>query len=165
MSATDVLEKTLARLLHWIAAADTKMSWLLAIHTAMLGVLVALTPKPLVWGLGSVSSVIAGLILLVSVLMLTAVAFPRTDGPKESLIYFGGIVSYEYETYRANISGLNPEDYCDQLTQQCYRNAEIANAKFKWLQGSMITLFIAIIPWLVALACAFCEVIESESGT
>lgn len=156
MQDTTMLEKTLDRLLQWIRAADAKANFILALDTAMLGVLAALATKPLTCPAWYVCPGLAAFGLLVSMCMLAVAAFPRTTGPPGSLIYFGGIVSHERKTYVAKLRELSPEDYSEDLAQQCYRNAEIAEAKFKWIQRSMIALFSSVLPWLLALYCLRC---------
>ena len=42
-------------------------------------------------------------------------------------------------------------NYTTDLAEQCHRNAQIASAKFIALRVSMLSLFIAIVPWLVLI--------------
>lgn len=147
-----MLEKNLDRLLHWIGAADSKIAPILAIDTAMIGVLAALYSKlsvSLGWCLWLVipSVIVLGL----SILTLAIAVFPRTKGPEGSTIYFGGIASCEFKTYKAKMCELHPEEYRDDLIAQCHRNAQIAAEKYKWVKRSMICLFPGIVFWVPAV--------------
>ncbi len=39
----------------------------------------------------------------------------------------------------------------EDLSDQCHRNAEIAEIKFAWIRRSLTGLFMAIVPWAVAI--------------
>ena len=90
----EFLEVNLTRQLAWIAAADSKSTFIFAIDTAMLGVLAAVSPKSASgWAVApSVFGAFAAVLVLASLLFLSFASFPRTKGPKSSLVFFGGIV-------------------------------------------------------------------------
>jgi hypothetical protein len=52
-SRLDLVDRILSRNLSWVAAADTKIAPVLAIDTAMLGVLAALAPVGFQWTMDS----------------------------------------------------------------------------------------------------------------
>ena len=148
----DFLEKELDRLLGWGRAAESRLGLVLPLSTAMLGALAVLAPPTADWTiLGAVSVSFAALLLVLSVAFSACAAFPRTSGPKGSLIYFGAIVHMDAQQYAAALQGMSPDDYRDDLTQQCHRNAQIADRKFVWIQRSMACLFIGALPWSVGL--------------
>lgn len=148
----EVLEKTLDRLLFWIAAADSKIAPVLAIDTAMLGVLAAIAPKLGAWTLLAViSTALALLFLLTSLGLLFFASFPRTRGPKGSLVFFGGITERERSVFVGEITDLHFSRYCEDLATQCYRNAEIAGLKFRYVRLAMTALLAAIVPWLLTV--------------
>lgn len=77
-----VLESELSRLLGWIQAAETKISLVLALSTAMLGVLAVLSPVCSGWTLvPAIFASIATLLLVLSLIFSAVSSFPRTDGP------------------------------------------------------------------------------------
>jgi len=147
-----VLEQTLDRVLRWIVAADSRFSTILAIDTAMLGALAALSPAPVEWTIrAAISASLAAILLAASLLFLALSSFPRTSGPRGSLVYFGGIASLEADQYLRLVRKVNPEKYVDDLAAQCHRNAEIADKKFKWVKRAMGSLLLSLVPWAVSL--------------
>lgn len=148
----ELIEKTLSRLLEWIRAADAKIAPILAIDTSMLGVFAAFAATVSDWTTGcTLLAALAVVPLLLSLLFLSLAAFPRTEGPKGSVLYFEGIKSMEVDTYQSELLNLSEDTYLADLANQCHRNAEIASVKFKFVRISMVCLFIAIIPWLVVV--------------
>jgi hypothetical protein len=118
----DILEKTLERMLHWIAAADNKVAPVLAIDTTMLGVIAAIAPKPGHWSLSAAICAVLTLVLVfASLALLFLASFPRTSGPKGSLVFFGGITERERALYVAELMDLSVEKYRQDLAVQCYR--------------------------------------------
>jgi hypothetical protein len=148
----EMLEKTLARLLEWIRAAEAKMAPVLAIDTAMLGVLGALTPPVFERSIVSaIVVVVAAVLLLASLLLLFLAAIPRTRGPQASLIFFEAIKRTDCKGYLSAVRALTDDRYIADLAAQCHRNAEICSRKFQLLWCSTWLLFSAVIPWLVGI--------------
>lgn len=148
----EILEKTLERMLYWIAAADNKVAPVLAIDTAMLGIVAAIAPKPGAWNAAAVVTTAIALALLFSSLgLLFYASFPRTHGPKGSLVFFGGITERERSVFVAQITNIDISRYCDDLAAQCYRNAEIAGLKYRYVRLAMTALVAAIIPWMLSV--------------
>jgi hypothetical protein len=147
------LEDNLDRQLQWIAAADSRIAFIFTLSTAMLGVLAAISPTtPKDWSLAAgiwASAALAG--GLASLLLLSFAAFPRTDGPKGSLVYFGGISQRERDQFVRDVLALDNGVYCEDLAKQCHVNAEIANRKFTWVKRSLISLYLSITPWGLAV--------------
>jgi hypothetical protein len=146
------LESNLGRLITMIGAADSRAGFILAVATAMLGVLAALIPQAENWDtasaiLGSISAV--G--LFVCLLFLSFAAIPRTKGPRGSVVFFEGISARSEEGYAKTLAGLRAEEYADDLARQCHRNAEIAKTKFTWLQRSLVVLYASVPFWSVAV--------------
>lgn len=146
------LESTLARNLAWVSAADGKVPSIFALDMAMLGSLCALAPKATEWKVPTAMVfAIAILSLLLSILALAFIAFPRLDGPKESLIYFGGIKHYSKETFLSKMRTGITEEILDDLAHQAYRNAEIAADKFSHARWAMIAMFVGAPFWLASV--------------
>jgi len=147
------LEVNLARQISWIGVADSKISFVFAVSTAMLGVLAAVSPKAVEgWAVApAIFAAFATVFGLASLLLLSLASFPRTKGPKNSLIYFGGIAQRDAEQFKQAASQMSTESYIDDLSAQCHRNAEIAERKFVWVQRALIVLYLAVAPWCLAV--------------
>ena len=147
-----VLEDELARLLDWIKAAESRLSLVLTLSTAMLGALAVLAPAASKWTLpAAVVAAFAALLLGLSIMFSALAAFPRTKGPRGSVIYFNCIAGMGLPQYQDAVRELNADGYFDDLTKQCHRNAQIAERKYFWVQRSMACMFIGAVPWIVAL--------------
>ncbi len=145
-------EKSLERLLEWIRAVDAKTPVVMAIDTAMLGVLAALAPAPRDLSPYHWLSIALGTLALIASLGLCAAAtFPQTEGPKGSVIYFGGIAARSAFAFADTMRTLSSAEYLEDLLHQCHRNAEIARHKFASLRRALYWLFGGILPWLAAL--------------
>lgn len=148
----EILENSLTRLLAWIDSANSTTKFLFTISTAMLGAIMLLTPAMSKWTIASaVVSSIAVVLLLSSLLMSSLVYFPRTKGPKDSLIFFGGITNMDKDNYETAINALTDEEYIADLINQCHRNAEIVSAKYTWLKRALISLYLCALPWALAI--------------
>lgn len=147
------LEKNLARQLAWIAAADSKISFVFAVDMAMLGVLAALSPKQAAgWTVATaVFGALAALACVASLALLSVASFPRTRGPKGSLVFFGGISKRELRQFIESVCQLTTEAYVEDLCAQCHRNAEIAESKFAWVQRALLALYLSVAPWALAV--------------
>lgn len=145
-------ETELDRLLGWVRAAETRLALVLPLSTAMLGALAVLAPPMSKWTvLGGIAGAFATVLLFLSIVFAACASFPRTSGPKGSLVYFGGIVSRDLSQYREAVSSATPQTYLDDLLTQCHRNAQIAERKYAWVQRSMACLLISALPWSFSL--------------
>lgn len=148
----ELQERNLDRLLDWIRAVDTKTPIVMAIDTAMLGVVIALLPEPRVSTAQTVFWIAFGSSSLVLGLLLCALAtFPQMAGPKNSLIFFGGIAGHTQADYARAVAGRSANEYLDDLNTQCHRNAQIALSKYKQVQRAVFWLLFGIGPWLITV--------------
>ncbi len=147
------LETNLGRQLSWIGAADSRSALAFALNTGMLGVLAAISPKQATaWAVApAVFASFAVVFALGSLVCLTFASFPRVDGPRGSLVFFGGIAQRTAEQFKEAVNVLSDESYVDDLANQCHRNAEIANRKFSWVQRAFVCLYLAVPPWGLAI--------------
>lgn len=146
------LEKSLERLLVWIERANSITNFLFTISTAMLGVLVVTIPALSKLSTFSVIFlIISSGLLIICLFFSSLVNFPRTKGPAESNIFFGSISKEGAKEYRTKIINLTHEKYISDLINQCYRNSEIADIKYRWLKRSIATLYISSIPWIITI--------------
>lgn len=152
MESSEQLQYVLDKQLAWISAADARLRFLVPVSTAMLGVLVAYVPEKVDWC--SWSGLFAGcavFLLLASIFFAACATFPRTSGSHGSTIYFGCIVHKGSIGYKKAVTSMQLESYIDDLAEQCYVNATIANKKFKWIRFGMWSLFAAMVPWVSSI--------------
>ena len=146
----DRMEKSLQRMLDWIKAIDTKTQIALGLNVAMLGGLVAVTPKP-----ESLNPAILGLLALggllpfVSCTQCIRAFFPNTKGPGDSRIFFGAIANRSLSGFRQALAKETTETYGDDLSEQVYRNAEIATGKYRMVKNAILLQGMAVVPWLI----------------
>ena len=152
MNKVDHLEKSLSRQLHWIQSADARIALILPVATAMLGSISLLIPDPDKWCISSaIFSSFTVFFLVLSIIFTSIASFPRTNGPKGSLIYFSGIQNREISQYQQAINDLNEENYINDLLGQCYVNSQIAHTKFTWVKRAMSCLFLSSLPWAISV--------------
>jgi hypothetical protein len=152
MEKITTLESILSRQLSWINSADSRTSLVLPLATAMLGALAAAAPSSNSWAVSSaIFSALAVLLLFSSILFCGLSAFPRTEGPKGSILFFDGIASIEQDQYVSKIQEMDESSYLIDLAKQSHVNAQIASIKFKWIKRGMAALLAATIPWSLAI--------------
>lgn len=152
MNKIDFLEKNLSRQLKWIQSADTRIALVLPLSTAMLGALSVLSPEVDKWSnLSAISVSFAVLFLSLSIIFSAIASFPRTNGPKSSLIYFVGISDNDTSQYKEAVNEIDEEKYQNDLASQCHVNAQVAIIKYSWVKRSMGCLFLSSFPWAIAV--------------
>lgn len=148
-----VLVANLTRQIEWIKLADAKANFVFAVTTALLGLLAAVSPKT--WSSWTtLSSFFAAPAIVFCVISLASIAcamFPRTWEHENSLIYFGGIAHHGAEKFSDEMFALSKEAYIQDLIDQCFRSAQIATIKFRWVQRALFWLVIAAPFWALAL--------------
>jgi len=146
------LDTLLSRNLLWVAAADGKVPAIFAIDMAMLSFLCVLASKLNQWTIyWAISSSLAAIALLGSILFLALVTFPRLKGPKGSMVFFGGIVQYAEGKFIKKVLAEHSEEILEDFARQIYRNAEIAHEKFAHIRRAMICMFASLPFWFVAI--------------
>lgn len=147
----EILETSLSRQLGWIAAADAKTGFIFAIATAMVGLLASAAPAYGSWtALGVTLAIVATAGLLGAIAAVLVAVFPRTKGPKPSLVFFGGISSRNIDGYRKDMTELTEEAYEADLIEQSYINARIAAVKYRWVRVASVLLAASLVPWILA---------------
>jgi hypothetical protein len=71
--------------------------------------------------------------------------------PLISPIFFGTIASNDLTRFSNEINNLEKEDFNQDLGEQIYRNAQIAQAKYSNLSKATITLLITSVLWTTTL--------------
>jgi hypothetical protein len=144
-----ILERNLA----WIAAADAKVAMIVTINVAMLGGLAGTFG----WSEAHRTSwaylaCMMAVILSGSGVFCAAMAmFPRTDGPKQSLLFSVPVSGMNLPDYQAALKDSSDEQLLDDWAGQVHRNAEIAKSKFEWVRVAMIWSFLGVPAWVVAI--------------
>jgi hypothetical protein len=142
----------LTLILSFFSRVDAKASALLAINTAMLGVLASKAPplatmSMFTYGLAGITLAL----ITASLWFLYRVAFPALDGGQQSLIYFREIAQ---RTETAFIDAFSQQDEgrrVKDLLGQVWRNSCILTAKFDALKRAFIFMALAIIPWVITV--------------
>jgi hypothetical protein len=148
----ELQDRELDRLLDWIRAVDAKTPVVMAIDTAMLGIVIALLPLSNQLNVATLSWIAIGSSSLVLSLLLCAVAtFPQTGGPLDSLIFFEGIAARTLPRYAGEVAARSAAAYFQDLTSQCHRNAQIASHKYRNVRRAILWLLVGIGPWLASL--------------
>ena len=152
------LERQLDLVLAWVRAAESRLVFLLSLSTAMLGVITISSQGIAVWcAWTSAMALIVGIWLTLGIASCIASVFPRTGGPSESLIFFGGIGSLKLEEYKSSVKSRTGDDYMTDLIEQCHINAKIAVEKYQWVKKSMICISLGFVSWVVWLILLFAQ--------
>ncbi len=148
----EALERNLDRQLSWVRASETRLSLVLPLATALFGSVAVkigdLTGKDL---FEMSVSVVALILITLSFLCAAAALFPRTNGPSNSVVFFGGISSDELEVFIEKSLEIQPENLKRDLATQIYINASIAAKKYRWMQRSMFFLVLSLTPWAIVV--------------
>jgi hypothetical protein len=143
-----ILDKQLA----WITAADAKVVAIVALDTALFAALAtayASAKSPVSWA--SLMSLTAGVLLVISLACAAMSLFPRVDGPKESLVFFGQVSTKTHSDYVSALTAASLDGLHVDIAAQIHRNAEIARLKHGWVRKSMGWSFLAALPWAAAI--------------
>jgi hypothetical protein len=148
----DLAEKNLEFLLDWVGRHDYKSSIIFGIGTGMLGVIATFAPDQAFWYCEMIISAgISIFFLLLTLLLVYLGNYPRLEGRSDSLFYFGSICQKSRKQYQKRFSKRTKEEFLADILEQCHRNSEILNKKFKYLKYAFISLLISVIPWLITI--------------
>jgi hypothetical protein len=144
-----ILERNLA----WIAAADAKVAIIVTINVAMLGGLAGTfgwsDAHRSYWAYGA--CIMAALLSGSGVFCAAMAMFPKTDGPKLSLLFSVPVAGMTLPDYQEALKIRSDEQLLEDWSGQVHRNAEIAKRKFEWVRGAMIWSFLGVPAWVVAI--------------
>lgn len=145
-------QKILSMQVDWVKTADSKIPPIFAINLAMLGVIVALIKTLSLWTIfQAIITTLCLLPLLLSIFFLAMSMFPRLTGPKGSVIFFGGITKKSEDQYIDEVISISDIDYEKDILLQAYRNAGIAEEKYKFIKFSFMSSFISVPFWLISI--------------
>jgi hypothetical protein len=144
-------EKTLQRMLDWIARHDTRSAAVLGISLAMLGALSSSIPSPSHWtGLYGAALAAAAFGFGFVLAELMRGQFPRFRSTP-SLFFFGTVAGLTLQDYQRQFDELDENGYLEDLLTQCHTNSRILRSKFRSLKRSIIGLMFTALPWAAAL--------------
>lgn len=145
---------TLERQLTWIAAADAKVGVVIALHVAMVSGLGAAYTSANADRSAWVNVMTGAYAFFVvsSVICAVLALWPRTDGPKSSMVYFGCVAKGGCDHYVEDFREKDEAYFLADLAEQAHRNAEIAQAKISHVGWAMKVAFVGAIFWLVAVS-------------
>lgn len=151
----DLAKWLLERTLGWIATADTKTGMVIAIDLAMVGGLAAafnasLPAARTYWCIKIV--LLATACLAIAIFCAAMAALPRLSGPPDSLIFFGKIADRPVTAFVDKFSKVSESELLTDLATQIHRNAHIAKDKHHWVRRGLFMSFLAVLPWICALA-------------
>lgn len=145
-------QSSLDRKLDWVSRHDARIAFVAGISIAMLGVLANAAASITEWS--SVLYVIFGLaaaLLTLGLILIYCSQYPKTNARNSSLIFFGTIGSLKCDEYKKRFKERTDEEHLDDLLYQIHTNAEILTKKFSFLKWAMISMALAIIPWVFGL--------------
>src|SRR5205085_11720781 len=94
---------------------------------------------------------LAAAFLMTSLAFIYLTHFPSTESPNNSILYFGTIAKMSNENFKIKFKTISEEDYLDDMLTQIHRISGILERKFYRLKTSLICLFLAVVPWLLAI--------------
>lgn len=155
----EIAEWIFARTHLWVNSVETKVRMIVAIDTAMLGILGAALSRGdhtgwsfWMWLLVFVTATMLGASLFCAAMSI----LPRIIKSKsESLLFFGSVRNYSKEEYAFRLKTASDEELLDDWAAQIYFNARIAHTKFGWVRRSMWLYFLAVPLWFPSVIILF----------
>ena len=143
-----ILDKQLV----WIASADAKVAVIISLETAALaGIATAYSSSLSTTHWALLLSILTSALIFISLFCAAMSVIPRTDGPKESIIFFTPIAKISQVEFVDKLIATPLDKIHKEIAIQIHRNAEIANRKHCWVKRSMGWAFFAAIPWTSAV--------------
>lgn len=146
-----ILEANLARQIEATRASDSKLVLLVPTTTAMAGVLAALLRGAGVEGLPALYVGLSTLPILCAYFFMGLTLIPRLRRNSRSLLFFGGVATRDPATYRAEFAAMTPQEYLDELAEQCHITATIALRKYLHVRNAYLAFFAALPFWALAI--------------
>lgn len=146
-----VLLAQLDRTSGFIPRAEAKVTALLPVAIAMLGVIAIKVPMddPCSWR--AVNAAAAAGCLAVCLYRIYRTVFPQLRAPRRSLIFFGTISDRDEQSYIDTIKAATDEELIEDAASQIWRNAEIVTAKFRHAKAAYHWLAAGLPFWLTFL--------------
>jgi hypothetical protein len=140
---TEHLERNLERQIGFVRASESRISFIAPVSGLLLTGLGALTPNP------KELTIAMTIVLAINILLLVAIfiscfqaLFPRLDGAKPSLVFFGTIASLKVEQFGAEMGSISEDDLKEQIIYSTWANAKIASQKYFWMKLALSSLYL-----------------------
>lgn len=152
----ELYEKSLERMLAWVQASESRLGIIVPTATSMLGVMSGLAgfARSFNWLL-YFALILSVIFLILSLVFAFFAVYPRVNGPKDSLIFFGKVKMLSVEDFRLKMDSASESSYAEDLLRQIHVNAQIADEKYSWIRRSMSCLMFAAVPWMVVVYLIF----------
>lgn len=137
------------RNLSWIISADAKIAAITTINLAMLTVLATIYfsgGSKSTWAI--LMSIVAFLLIALSLVFVWFVVVPRISGPDKSNIFFGKIAKVSSDEFCEKFSKLTSENFLADLMEQIHINSRIANQKHEFVIRAYFSTMLSLLPWL-----------------
>lgn len=131
---------------------ETMIATVLGIDLSMMAVLVAHLPQVHMATVLTWTALIPLFLCAGSLVELYRAAFPRLEGGRASLVYFGEIADRTESAFVTAFLEQKDAAYARDLLEQVWRNAQILAVKYRSLRRSFHWLAAAIFPWIIVLA-------------
>lgn len=152
VTAEDVMHEARARLDRYILAADQKASILLTAQLAFVGLIINVTGSS--WKqINQISQNIffVGMICaVVSVVLSGLVVYPRTNSATNGHLFWQDILTNEREGYKSEMFELSRSEAAEEMLNENYALAAIADKKHNYLRYSLLTTAAMIMVLIVA---------------
>lgn len=143
---TEFVRLTQDHLNHYIAAADKKASILLTGHLAFIGLfgnaIKGSFQSPSALFLAITGVAVAGGLL--AALLALLVILPRTPETPTGYILWSSILEMSEEDYREEMLALEPNVAFEELADENYALAKVADKKYSYLRRSLLTTFVMV---------------------
>ncbi len=152
LNVVDVAEKNLERQLQWVSVYDSRAAFIAGIDIAMAGYLIEQVSHSELWNtLSILSAPIALGLIFFSLFYIYKGQYPNVTSPNDSVLFFGTISKKYLDVFQKKIDTLTTEEYLDDLNSQTHANSLILSKKFSFLQTSMTSTVVSVVPWLISL--------------
>ena len=155
------LESNLERQIGFVRAAETKLSFIVA----MLGIL-----TPSVAAVSSAmdhSDIWNWVVLMLNVAVLSVLfsccfraLFPQYKFEHQSLVFFGSISTHDFEIFRGKFLNLSREEYSNHVLFSTWANAKIAKWKYDQMRIAMAALYLEFVLAAVLIAMNFEKILH-----
>lgn len=142
----------LHHVLSFFDRVDTKLSVVLGVNVAMLGVIATQADEiHRISALGWLALIVYGVCSAWSFVCLYRGSFPQLSGGSGSLIYFAQIAARPPETFTGELFAQSEEARLADVVEQLRVNSSIVTTKYSCLCRAYRLMAISLIPWATAL--------------
>lgn len=137
--------------LGFFVRVESRLALMLGVDLSMLAFLASHAPPASELGARYYLALVPVFFIAGSLVHVWLGFFPKLDGPKQSLVYFGTLSARPESEYIAAFRALSDDEYISDLLSQTWHNARILTEKFVHLKLAFRWMLFAILPWLYVL--------------